>query len=389
MKQNIHYLMLILVVVLSVAQRNNARGQTAYASFAQHTAAQTTPQPLYLPLVSGGPAQMPTAEPTPTPTPDPTATAEPANASIAASIGITATQLFQENGTISGGPQVDTVRLRLFAVQAIFVASRLVNSGQTVTTGTLTIVNANEATYDPTPNDRLHVKLPDGRTVDVTVTTVTGTNGSSPEGYLGNAHQFDARIVTGPPVAAPDPAAPLPTNTDVQLTSSLANGPYTITVNGQMDIDGQSNTVNLTAQGTEFFDSSSGSFHRISDYTVVGTVNNATLALTVDERYRAEIIGDSRVTVSTADTEVRNQWTYDGVTYQVQNGLIRRSFQNGYVNESEIDSYWQASGQLLRDGQVVGALGLNLNALYMEVFVTADGEARLLQRFRRETTIKP
>ncbi|MCB0061143.1 MAG: hypothetical protein KDE19_03475 [Caldilineaceae bacterium] len=346
---------------------------------------------VYLPLVTGGqPAATPTptssATPVPTatdasPTPSPTATiiAQPTDVGIAATMGVTVSQRLQS----------DAGTLRYGAVSAVFYASQTANTGGTVTTGTLTVVGPNQFTYAATPTDRLHLILADGRTMDLYVTTLTGTNGSSPDAYLNNTHHFAARIVTGAPGDAPDPNVTLPPNADIDLVSTLANGITGLTVNGTLDFAGTPHTANLTADGSVFFDSSGGSIHTISTYTVTGTIDGDALGLTVAERYRNERIADSRVSVSTADTRINNTWSYAGQRYALQNGLIRRSFQDGYVNESEIDSYWHASGTLLQNNQAIGGLGLSLNALYMEVVLTANGETLLLQRFRRPTTIEP
>lgn len=116
-----------------------------------------------------------------------------------------------------------------------------------------------------------------------------------------------------------------------------ANGASRITTAGTMTVDDQSYTVDVTAEGTAFFDSSGGSVHRGNDYSFTGTINatinGSPLAIVLDERYKNELISDSRVSASTADTTVKNSWSYQGQQYQLANGLIRRSFENGYVNE--------------------------------------------------------
>ncbi|MEZ4639946.1 MAG: hypothetical protein R2873_22610 [Caldilineaceae bacterium] len=321
---------------------------------------------------------IPTSTPTTAPpTPTPTATVP-----VSEERQITSGMVTSQNAVST------TLQLRQYAVDAVYLASQVAGTGNAVTTGTVTIVDANNATYDPTPTDRLRINFPDGRFLEEVVTEIAG-GGSSAGSFFNNNHRLNVRVITGPAVQAPDPSLPLPLNTDVQIFSAMGNGQTQLTVAGVTEQDGVAYTLDLTSAGTFYFDSSFGGLETRSNFTVAGTVTGGALALTVDERYinqRVVVDGDS---ASLADTEIRNQWTYNGANFQVVDGLIRRSFRNGYVNENELDSRWTAQGAILRNGAAIGGLNLLIGPLYVDVIVTADGQSHTFQSFRRYTNIVP
>lgn len=324
--------------------------------------------------------ESPTVEATetviPTSTPATTATDQPEptpDGTINFTIGMTATQ----------GIQADGLTLRSLAVNAVFLASQTANTGQPITTGTLDIIDPSTVTYNAEPLDRLVVNLADGRTFTEYVTTMTGSNTSTLDSFLSNAHQLDVRIVTSPLGAAPDPNVDVPPNADIQLTSNLENGETTIVLNGQMESAGGPVTVNLTSVGTRYFESSFGGTEDRSNSTLVGTVVGANFDITVDEAYANTRVVFEGESASTADADIRNAWTVQDISYAIQNGVIRRSFRDGFVNENELSTRWQATGDLLRNGQAVGALQMNIGSEFVDVVVTEDGDIHRLQRFMR------
>lgn len=309
-------------------------------------------------------------------------TAEPPNA-IAVSLGY----------TLSQSIQADAVELRQLGVEAVFAASQLANTGQVVTTGTLIVNSSGTTTYNPQPTDRLHAQLADGQQLDFYTTTMQGDFTSTATNFLDNAHSYTARIVTDPAAAFVHSATRVnaPPNADVQIVSTRTgaganSGDMSLSVVGRMSHAGNSYDVNLIAQGTWFFESSFGGLEQRQNYSVSGAINSAagapnTVTLTVNEQYANERIVSSGVSVSTADTAINNGWTFNGLSYSASNWLIRRSFRDGVP--SQLDTYWQATGQLLENGQVIGQIGLDLSdGVYVKVVLQLADRTIVLQRFQ-------
>ena len=329
-----------------------------------------SPTPSATPSATG--TQTATSTTTATPErPEPNMTDEPVS-EIAASIGL----------TITNALQTDALAGRLLAAEAVFAASQLANTGQVVTNGTLTVDSNNGVTYDPNPADRLHAILADGRTFDFYISQMAGDFSSNATNYLDNAHQFSVRTVAGPDAGSAFIKAAAVDMADVQIISNQGNGQLSIRVTGEMENGGQAYTVDLTALGTYFFESSLGGLEQRQDYTLTGTVTGAQLALTANEGYRNERVVADGTSVSTADTENNSSWSSGGATFASDGGLIRRSFRDGVP--SQLDSYWQATGNLLQNGQVVGTFGLDTgNAMYVRVLLRLDNREIELQRFQR------
>ncbi len=319
-----------------------------------------------------------TAEATSTPVNTPVNTSEPIvepGPEVGASIGL----------TLPATLQAEAVELRALGVEALFATSQLANTGTVVTTGTVTVDSNGVASYDPTPTDRLRGILADGRIFDFYFGTVQGDFSASAAAFLDGAHDLSLQIIVDPPAAAAGEPSNQPLVSaqaaDLKMASTQGNGALLFYTTGQTLSDGKSYNVELTARGTYFFESSGGGLEQRQDYAVTGAISGESLALTVDERYINERVVSGGVSVSTADTENRNRWTYNEDSYAMINGLIRRSFRDGQV--SQLDSYWQATGQLRVDGQPIGALGLEIGvAPTVRVLLVLSDRAVELQRFQ-------
>lgn len=339
---------------------------------------------VFLPLVAGGasatttatPMSTSTVEPTPTPmsTATPTATTVVPGDSNDAALGLTTSLTFQN----------DIQELRTFGAQAIFAASIAANTGSLVTTGSITVNSDGTTRYSDTPADRLRVILADGRAIDLYTTTFTGNFNGDYVNYLRSNHNFAMRIVTDPTLAGyvhyrDSRQEPL-LNVDVQLMSRLNSGTIFIHVTGEMEHGGPRYTVDLTAEGSYYFESSSGGAEEQVAFTLTGTINGDGLVLQVNEGYANELIVASGQSASTANTTVSNIWSYNDVNYAVQNGLIQRSFRDG--KPSQLDNYWKAEGQLMQNGQTVGNLTLENGSIYVKVLLQLGAEQVELQRFQ-------
>jgi hypothetical protein len=144
---------------------------------------------------------------------------------------------------------------------------------------------------------------------------------------------------------------------DVKINSQATptgpnRGEMTIRVTGRMHQGADPYDVELTAQGSYYFESSFGGLEQRQLYTVSGVVSSVpgavnAVELTVQEEYTNERVVSEGVSVSTADTSIHNQWRQNEVAYAADNWRIRRSFRDGAP--SQLDSYWHASGALLQN----------------------------------------
>lgn len=223
--------------------------------------------------------------------------------------------------------------------------------------------------------------MADGRTLELIVAALEGTVSGDANTFLRNDHHFSATIQTGAALVATTSAISIPPHADVQLVSTLHGGQIAIRVNGALQQASLTYAVDLQAHGTYYFESSGGGLEERLNFSLTGSVTSGALALTIHEQYGNELVVANGNAASTADTTFNNTWTWHRATYHLRNGLIRRNFYNGRA--SELDTDWRASGQLLRNGQALGALALEQNeANFVKVILRLADQTRVLHRYQ-------
>lgn len=341
-----------------------------------HPTVKTTTPTKVPPTATATQTPVATASATPTPSPQPVD-------DVAASLGFSLTNRVAN----------DALLLRYLGVEAVFVASRAVNTGELVLTGTLRIDSSGVITYESSPSDRLRAHMPDGQQLDFYISAIQGDFSSTATHFLGGAHHFQARIVTDPGEQVLRSRRQIaPRNADMQIQSLSVrtgsnSGDLFINAVGRMEADATPYDVNLTALGTYYFESSSGGLEQHQSYTTTGEIKSIpgainALSLSVLERYANEHVVSNNVSVSTANTDIANTWSYNGISYGADNWQIRRSFRDGLP--SQLDSYWRASGSLQQNGQTIGQLALDTtDGVYVRVVLRLADHTAELQRFRR------
>ena len=227
------------------------------------------------------------------------------------------------------------------AADAVFAASQLGAGGaQLVTTGTLS-QQGQTWSYSSSPADRLAVRFGSGTNADFYITRMEGNFSSDAATFLQESHNFDFRVVA-PGVA------------DLTFNSGIPSGTcnFHATARGSLLWNGVNYTVDLALDGQYCFESGFGSYSLLNDYTTAGTVMAPGYSLSVDQRWRFELVADQKQSASSAEDWNNNTLTIGADTFKWVNAKKQKSFKNG--KPSSIDSYWQASGAVLKNGQSWG-----------------------------------
>lgn len=252
------------------------------------------------------------------------------------------------------------------AAEAVFAASQLGAGGaQLVTTGTLT-QQGQTWSYSSSPADRLAVRFASGTNADFYISRMEGNFSSDAAAFLQQSHNFDFRVVA-PGIA------------DLTFASGIPSGTcdFHATARGSLVWNAVNYTVDLTLDGKYCFDGGFGSYSLLNDYTTTGSVLAPGYSLNVDERWRFELIADQNQSASSAEDWNNNILTIGPDTYKWVNARKQKSFKNG--KPSSIDSYWQASGAVLKNGQSWGLYQYQGPILgYVKFYlVTADAAIEL------------
>ncbi|MBL9126643.1 MAG: hypothetical protein JNL97_03295 [Verrucomicrobiales bacterium] len=225
------------------------------------------------------------------------------------------------------------------AGDAVRAATILSGSSQAVTTGTLTLTGdaANPVRYAPTPQDRLVLVPTTGPSTEVWVTTLDLVRGIYEWRQVSGGADLTFRSEPG-----------------VQASIVTARGTYRSETYGASAF-----AVDLRAAISGFDEVDSSGSHTLSDVTVTGTIDVTGYSQQVNARNRFEFVS-SRNSVgrlqsaSTGEVWSRHRLVFAGATYEWIDVKRQRSFRDG--KESEVDTYWNATGTITRNGAPYGTL---------------------------------
>ena len=233
---------------------------------------------------------------------------------------------------------IDTL---LLTGQAVELASVLAGTGQLMTSGTLTQVGASY-TYAPEPTDRLVVVLLDGRRFELTVSQAQGDFSQGSSGFFAADHQYAVRVVLGDEL-------------DINLSSSQSAGTRQIGVQGAWATGGVVYTVNGSISGTTYFQNDSAGSQFNTQTQTTGSITTPGFSTQLNESWTYEMVtstGSGGGSASAATRSLANVVELAGHTYTWDNVSVQFSYKNG--KPSQLVDYWQASGQVLKDGQAFG-----------------------------------
>lgn len=226
------------------------------------------------------------------------------------------------------------------SAQAVFLASTLTGGSQLVTTGTLTQLGQNW-TYSPAPSERLLVQFQAGTNMTFVVTRMEGDFSSDAATFLRNPHRFEYQA-TAPGIA------------DLHFSSHIPSGTcnFQSAVSGSLQWRGVTYVLDLAMAGEYCTENGFGYFSLRNDYTTSGTVTAPGFALRVEERRRFELITTSRDSASSEENWNNNTLTIGADTYKWAGTKKQKSFKDG--KPSSVDTYWQATGAVLKNGAPYG-----------------------------------
>jgi hypothetical protein len=240
-----------------------------------------------------------------------------------------------------GATALETANL---GAQGVFLASILGAGGaQLVTTGTLT-QQSSTWNYSTSPSDRLFVQFQSGSNLTYYVTRMEGDFSRDATTFLERPHAFDYRVV-------------VPTVGELSFENAIPTGTcnFLVTARGSLDWGQVTYTVDLTLSGVYCIDTSFG-YQLLNDYTTTGTVTAPGYALTVNQRWRHELVGGAGGDASSVEEWNNSTLTLGVDIFQWDNTKKQKSFRDG--QPSSLDTYWLASGNVLRNGTTYGAYRL-------------------------------
>lgn len=233
-----------------------------------------------------------------------------------------------------------------FAGQAIEAASVGSGSSGPRTFGTLTESAGGRVAYSGTPSDRLIVERADGRRIEIIVRELMGSGGDA-TGFFQGDHAFRVDIVGDELMA--------------ELSSSRRGSARSASIRGRVVVAAGALDVDLTLEGMETFDSDSSGSRFYDDHSLMGTLNRGADRLQVDEHWTFELVSarrgatDSRSqTASSVVRTTRSTGDVNGQRHEWRDVRTQKAFRDG--KPTELDTFWDGSGDVAVNGVVVGSV---------------------------------
>lgn len=284
-----------------------------------------------------GPRDGATAPGAPTEPPTPAAVTAPSAPTSPLSLA----QGLSEQTYQSGAEAVE------IAVAAAFFASG--DQGRITTTGTVR-VSEQGSSYEPGPSDRMQVYLHSGDRWTFEFIQQQGSDDSA-EAFMTGDHLLHLR-------------AQGPEGFEAEIHTGRQGQQRQATLRGSASSASETYIFDLSYIGTEDFESDSTGASYRADFSVAGTVRAPGFELAASERWRFELVsgtGPGAYTANTAERVQDGRLSVDGSVYDYRGLTTRRAFRDGAP--TEIDTYWGAEGQVLKDGSPWGQAALRMTTI--------------------------
>lgn len=239
--------------------------------------------------------------------------------------------------------------------EGVFLASQLGGAGQVVTTGTLEQEGTTFA-WSGDPVDRMVITFGDGTKVDVWVDEIVGDS-SSATAFLQGEHRFAYRVAMRDRI-------------DMAFTSVRQDGTTTATANGTLVHEDVSYEAAVEVQGTYFFETDSTGTHFRDAHRTTGSITAEGLELELDEGWSFELVTSGGESAQATQRTIASSLRLGDDVYDWVDATTRTSFRDG--KPSELDTYWAADGEILRNGEPFGAYRLGSSATLDFVTVVVD-----------------
>jgi hypothetical protein len=230
-------------------------------------------------------------------------------------------------------------------IQAVYAASYQ-NGGTLVMTGT---VKQATGAWSAQPSDKLVIELTDGKKLELEFHAAPqGNLINGPDAFWNGDHIVDY-------------TAHLDGVGDVRYTKSQVGRQYQGTAKGTYIDKDVTYDVDLKNVGSTYFDNDSTGTEYQNDHQTTGTVKTESLELTVSETWHYRSITVKGKTDSEASRKVASQLKAGEDSYVWSDVLMQKSFKDG--KPSQLDTYWKATGHVLKNGEVYGEYQLKPQAI--------------------------
>lgn len=246
--------------------------------------------------------------------------------------------------------------------ETVAFASQNAGTGQIVTSGTITQSGQNFS-YSGSPTDRLVLQLTGAPAITFYITQLNGDL-SGIERFFNSEHQMQFRVQSE--------------NFDLNLSSQISGINRLATISGNTTINGLNYQLQIEKRETLVAGVDFNAADHTSESQLTGQISSSNgfqVELSEGYRYRLYVYENA---VENLTISSNNRWSIGGQNYELRDAMIRHETLNGWPNPSD---YWIAAGSLLRDGQVIGAIGMEQQALWIDVFLQLnDGDRLQLKR---------
>jgi hypothetical protein len=238
---------------------------------------------------------------------------------------------------------------RQMVVQAVYGATAQGGTGKVVKTGTLT-QSLFGFKYDPTPSDKLVLKLKDG-THEFAVKEVRGDmQAQTPEAFLGkNHHLHYVHTLEG--------------SGAVEVKANAVGMGWAAELTGWYKEGEQRYELNLKVEGGSSFENSGRSGQESkTDYKIKGELIAPGFKLTVDERHFFNLVS-MREAVTHSIDENRNTLKVGKTTYRWVDTSVTKVFKTAggrMMPVFDASSKWAVSGKVLKDKKEFGVYKMSV-----------------------------
>jgi hypothetical protein len=246
----------------------------------------------------------------------------------------------------------------VICVQAVYLASELTGGQVLVTTGTLTEGAGGSFTYSPTPQDRLSIVFASNVRMDFFITAFSGDFAQDADSFLYYNHDVRFRVLIQGAL-------------DLTIATTFSGSSSSASLSGSYAYDGITYAATLSEQGSFSYSVESGSAEFEHQQSTQGSVTAPGFSMTVNESYWYHSLYVTQF-VENMERIVNNSWTSGGVSYQLSNARVRKSFVNS--RPDELDSYWVAEGSLLKNGATYGQIDAGVEGIQVKVWLDTPTE---------------
>ena len=231
--------------------------------------------------------------------------------------------------------------LSLLMVSAVQFA-RSESGSSTAKAGTITETAPRVFAFNPSPIDRLIVAFQNGTRTEFVVTRLEGDLSGDNQRFIRANHRFEYRVKS----SAQGELGVL----DLNIVSTRVGADQVVTSKGSVGLNGAAFTVDLRYAQRIVSDFGQGSVTFQFDDALTGTVSAANFLSQIDETTAFKVVSVNNAIAQNIRT-INSSWSDNGRQFRVQNGVVKTVFKDGNAVEAD---FWNATGTLVQDGQVVG-----------------------------------